>query len=215
MISNSIPILGSSELGGVNSVSNSEDSVFSGSLTGVTRIGAAHIGISFEVHGSPPLQATSLTSSYTIGTTNNMVRTGLCAPLYLNEVSASMGPVLQAQLSNPDIPFIGGLLLWRLTDPAYNYTMLEVTPDPATLKDQIPNGIIHGYTIKKRIPADDRVVVNLQQPSGSRGQITPSGDGYLIPNDLTEIQQGNVQKLINKLKSENVFTEDTSNNSIR
>lgn len=55
MISNSIPILGSSELGGVNSVSNSEDSVFSGSLTGVTRIGAAHIGISFEVHGSPPI----------------------------------------------------------------------------------------------------------------------------------------------------------------
>ena len=215
MISNSIPIIGSTESGGPNSVIEIEDASFSGSLTGVTKVGAANIGISFEVHGSPSLQMTSITSSYTIGTTNNMVRTGLAAPVYVNEVSASMGPVLQAQLSNPNIPFIGGLILWRLTDPAFNFTMLEVTPDPATLKDQIPNGIIHAYTIKKRIPADDRVVVNLQQPSGSRGQITPSGDGYLIPNDLTEIQQGNVQKLINKLKSENVFTEDTSNNSIR
>ena len=49
----------------------------------------------------------------------------------------------------------------------------------------------------------------LNQPRGSEGIRTPSGDGYLIPDDLTNIQQRNVQKIINKLKSENVFTQDS------
>ena len=69
-------------------------------------------------------------------------------------------------------------------------------------------------TIIKREEADDRVVLNVNQPSGSRGVLTPSGDGYLIPNDLTDIQQRNVQKLINKLQSENVF-QSTSPDSLK
>jgi len=64
-------------------------------------------------------------------------------------------------------------------------------------------------TVRKRVEADDRVVLNVNQPSGSKGVQTVSGDGYLIPDDLTDIQQRNVQKIINKLKSENVFTQDS------
>ena len=67
-------------------------------------------------------------------------------------------------------------------------------------------------TLRKRVEADDRVVLNINQPSGSQGALTLSGDGYLVPNDLTDIQQRNVQKLINKLKSENVFTQDSPDN---
>ena len=65
-------------------------------------------------------------------------------------------------------------------------------------------------TLRKRVEADDRVVLDVNQPSGSAGALTLSGDGYLIPNDLTNIQQGNVQKIINKLKSENVFQPDSN-----
>ena len=36
--------------------------------------------------------------------------------------------------------------------------------------------------------------------------LTPSGDGYLIPDDLTDTQRDNVQKIINVLKSQNSFT---------
>ena len=61
-------------------------------------------------------------------------------------------------------------------------------------------------TIKKRLDNDMRVVVDMSQPDGSKGVLTPSGDGYLIPDDLTDTQQDNVQKLINVLKSQNAFT---------
>ena len=212
MIENNIPIIGGSQ--GSDTLSSAGDWYYSGSLLSVSKIDSDKIAISFEVHGSPTLQYTSATSSFTMGSSNNMVRTGLAAPIYVNELSASMGPLFQTQLSDPSA-FLASLFLYKTTDPAFNFNMLEVTPDPAKLAIPIPNGIIHSYTIKKRVEADDRVVVNLTQPSGSRGVITPSGDGYIIPEDLTPIQQGNVQKLINKLKSENVFTKDSPNNTVR
>ena len=43
-------------------------------------------------------------------------------------------------------------------------------------------------------------------PKGKKGMLTPSGDGYLIPDDLTDTQRDNVQKIINVLKSQNSFT---------
>ena len=97
-------------------------------------------------------------------------------------------------------------------DPGFLYDRLVVTPDPLTLDDQIPEGKIYAMTLRKRVEADDRVVLNVNQPSGSQGALTLSGDGYLIPNDMTDIQQRNVQKIINKLKSENVFTQDSPDN---
>jgi len=73
----------------------------------------------------------------------------------------------------------------------------------------IPNDTIYALTLRKRVEADNRVILDVNQPSGSAGALTLSGDGYLIPDDLTDIQQRNVQKIINKLKSENVFTQDS------
>mgnify|MGYP003948447691 CR=1 FL=1 len=94
-------------------------------------------------------------------------------------------------------------------DPGYLFDRVVVHPDPNTLENPIPKGRIFGLTLRKRKEADDRVVLNAVQPSGSAGALTLSGDGYLIPNDLTDTQQRNVQKIINKLKSENVFTQDS------
>ena len=94
-------------------------------------------------------------------------------------------------------------------DPGFLFDRLMVSPNPTTLAKPIPSGSILSATLRKRIENDSRIVINLNQPQGSEGIQTPSGDGYLIPDDLTPIQQGNVQKIINKLKSENVFTQDS------
>ena len=61
-------------------------------------------------------------------------------------------------------------------------------------------------TLVKRKDDDTKVIINLLQPNNQKGLLTPSGDGYLIPDDLTATQQSNVQKIINVLKSQNSFT---------
>ena len=94
-------------------------------------------------------------------------------------------------------------------DPGFLFDRVVVSPDPNSLAIPIPMGRIYAMTLRKRVEADDRVILDVNQPSGSAGTLTLSGDGYLIPDDLTNIQQRNVQKIINKLKSENVFTQDS------
>jgi hypothetical protein len=96
-------------------------------------------------------------------------------------------------------------------DPGFLFDRLIVYPNPSTLAQPIPSGSILSATLRKRLENDSKVVINLNQPRGSQGIQTPSGDGYLIPDDLTNIQQRNVQKIINKLKSENVFQQDSPN----
>ena len=94
-------------------------------------------------------------------------------------------------------------------DPSFMWDKLLVNPNPRTLLKPIPSGSIMSATLRKRQEDDTKVVLQVNQPSGSLGVQTVSGDGYLIPDDLTPIQQRNIQKLINKLKSENVFTQDS------
>jgi hypothetical protein len=96
-------------------------------------------------------------------------------------------------------------------DPGFLWDRLLVYPPPATLAKPIPAGAILSATFRKRVEDDSKIALVFSQPPGSKGIQTPSGDGYLIPNDLTDTQQKNVQKIINKLKSENVFTQDSSN----
>ena len=102
--------------------------------------------------------------------------------------------------------------IWIPFDPGFVFDRLLVFPDPSTLSQPIPSGSILSTTFRKRVEDDTKVMLNINLPSGSMGFQTPSGDGYLIPDDLTNIQQRNVQKVINKLKSENVFTQDSSDN---
>ena len=124
-------------------------------------------------------------------------------------IDFSNGPYLVSK--NPGAPSDGGYKIFCPFDPGFVYDRLIVSPDPKTLAKPIPSGSILGATIRRRVNDDTKVTLNLNMPSGSRGIQTPSGDGYLIPDDLTDIQQRNVQKIINKLQSENVFQQNTPN----
>ena len=95
-----------------------------------------------------------------------------------------------------------------VTASLYNYDKITVEPDPTTLSNKIPNGMISGFTVRRRINADDRVIVSQTAPTGSNGLFTPTGDGYLIPNDLSPVQKRNVLTIINQLSAKNAYKED-------
>jgi hypothetical protein len=83
------------------------------------------------------------------------------------------------------------------------FDVIKVYPDPSTLN--IPNGIIDSFTIRRRVGADNKVIIFQIPPINSQGVLTPSGDGFIIPNDFSETQKKNVSTIINQLKSQNAF----------
>ena len=85
------------------------------------------------------------------------------------------------------------------------YNRVKVTPDPSTLENLIPEGKIYNFTVRKRVNADNKVIVYQTPPSGSQGVNTSLPSGYLIPNDLTPVQKKNVQSLITQLNAKNTF----------
>jgi hypothetical protein len=95
------------------------------------------------------------------------------------------------------------------------WNKILVTPDPSTLTNKIDGGNIYSYTHRKRTNADDKMMVFSNPPSGSRGIQTPSNDGFLIPNDLTNIQKRNVATLINQLKAKKLKKRIFINKIIR
>jgi len=88
------------------------------------------------------------------------------------------------------------------------FNKLYVTPDPSALSNLIPTGSISAFTVVKRENSDDRVIVNTRIPSGSNGNLTPSGEGFIVPNDMTTTQKRNVLTMINQLKSQNTLLGD-------
>ena len=85
-------------------------------------------------------------------------------------------------------------------------TFLRVSPDPVTTLNGIPSGAITKFTVRRQIEADDKVMIkNIAPPSGSKGVATPSGQGFLIPNDFSETQKSNALNIINQLKAKNAF----------
>ena len=63
-------------------------------------------------------------------------------------------------------------------------------------------------TVRRQIEADDKIMLeNITPPSGSRGVATPSGQGFLIPNDFSKVQKANALNIINQLKAKNAFNK--------
>jgi len=91
------------------------------------------------------------------------------------------------------------------------YNQLTVYPDPSNY--DIVNGEIYGFTVRRRVNADDRVIVYQTPPTGSAGINTLSPSGYLIPNDFSAVQKRNVQTIINQLKAKNAFSSDEANDN--
>ena len=74
---------------------------------------------------------------------------------------------------------------------------------------------INRFEIRRRVNADDRVIVYQTPPSGSEGVKTLTPSGYLIPDDFTPQQKRNVQTIINQLSAKNVFRADEDNDNKR
>jgi len=90
------------------------------------------------------------------------------------------------------------------------FDRLFVEPNPATLAEPIPNGQIYQFTVRRKVNADDRIIIYQTPPINALGSQTPTGDGYLIPNDFTPTQKKNVQTLINQLKNQNAVNTSTT-----
>ena len=88
------------------------------------------------------------------------------------------------------------------------YDTFKVYPDPSTLTNKIPNGLVTNYTIRRKIQDDSKVIVFQSAPVNDQGYQTLSGPGYLIPTDFTETQKRNALTLINNLKAKNAFRGD-------
>jgi hypothetical protein len=86
------------------------------------------------------------------------------------------------------------------------FDKLTVWPNPEDFK--IPEGKIQAFTIRRKVDADNSVVVFQIPPKNSNGYKTLSGQGFIIPNDFSPIQKDNVLTLINTLESKNAFESD-------
>ena len=85
-------------------------------------------------------------------------------------------------------------------------TFIQVSPDPNITLKGLLLGEVKKFTVKRQIEADDKIMLkNINPPSGSRGVDTPSGQGFLIPNDFSSTQKANALNIINQLKAKNAF----------
>ena len=85
-------------------------------------------------------------------------------------------------------------------------TFIRTTRNPETALAGLIGGAITKFTIRRQIEADDKVMLKqIPPPSGSVGVITPSGQGFLIPNDFSPVQKSNALNIINQLKAKNAF----------
>tara|TARA_Y100000004_G_scaffold33781_1_gene35991 strand:- start:1130 stop:8809 length:7680 start_codon:yes stop_codon:yes gene_type:complete len=85
---------------------------------------------------------------------------------------------------------------------------IQVYPDPS--RQNVIGGQIGSFKIRRRVNADDRVIVYQTPPTTfGVGATTGSGGGFLIPNDFTPQQKRNALTLINQLKQKNSFRDDS------
>ena len=81
------------------------------------------------------------------------------------------------------------------------YDEIYVHPNP--LNFNFNDNRIFNFTIRRRVNADDRVIIFQSAPPNSRGINTITPSGYIIPGDFSPIQNRNVLTLINQLKAKN------------
>ena len=85
-------------------------------------------------------------------------------------------------------------------------TFVQVCPDPQTTLMGLNAGEITKFTIRRQIESETQVTLKIPNPpSGSLGIATPSGQGFLLPRDLSPIQKSNALNIINQLKAKNAF----------
>ena len=85
-------------------------------------------------------------------------------------------------------------------DLADVYDRINVSPDPSVVLDGVVDGAIYRFTVRRRINTGNKVIL-------TQSNQYSTGEGFLIPNDLSLTQKKNVQDIINQLKGLNVFPE--------
>ena len=115
---------------------------------------------------------------------------------------------------------------YSCTAPGINYwsnsndflmNKITVYPNPSEFNflqkaqtDGISYGGIDSFIIRRRVNADDRVIIYQSPPTNfGLSETTGSGGGYLIPGDFTPTQRRNALTLINQLKQKNAFRDDS------
>ena len=95
-------------------------------------------------------------------------------------------------------------------DSGFLYDRIKVHPNPVNLREKIPSGQIYSFTLRKRKNVDNRVVLRMNSPTGSKGVQTLSDNGFLIPEELNDVQKDNVQQVITNLRLKNAFPTKNS-----
>ena len=110
---------------------------------------------------------------------------------------------------NTNVPSgsVAGYHLYEKGEVAFTAdTFIRVSPNPQTTLNGLLNGEVTKFTVRRQIEADDKVMLkNIIPPFGSLGVDTPSGQGFLIPNDFSKVQKSNALNIINQLKAKNAF----------
>ena len=130
-------------------------------------------------------KATSL-SNYGVSNiiTQDFTVTSVPSHSYVGQITTPY--TLQSGSSNVQTNFIASNI----------YDQINVIPNPQDFS--IYDGMILSFTIKRRTQKDNKVILDINPPQGTYGILTPSGDGYLIPSDLSQIQRDNVSIRIKK-----------------
>jgi len=93
-------------------------------------------------------------------------------------------------------------------------TFLKTDRNPMEVLNTLPDMHITRYTIRRQLEDETSVMAyNISPPSGSEGSVTPSGPGFLIPDDLTTVQKDNALNIINDLRAKRAFTGKQENQS--
>jgi hypothetical protein len=131
-------------------------------------------------------------------TSANVVTAGLGNPFtaYLNYNPGCSAPYIEAPLQT----FSRGEIGFTLP------TFIKTDRNPSEVLLGVKAGEITKFTIRRQIENERKVITkNTRTTLGSKGYLTQTGGGFLLPTDLSDTQKKNALNLINELRSKNAF----------
>ena len=88
-------------------------------------------------------------------------------------------------------------------------TFLKTDRNPSEVLNGLKGGGINKFTLLKQVENEQKIMIkNTQPPQNTEGYLSPTGGGFIIPNDLSEIQKSNALNIINQLRQQNAFPGD-------
>ena len=83
-------------------------------------------------------------------------------------------------------------------------TFLKTDRNPSEVLEGLQGGAVTKFTLIRQVENEQKVMIkNLPASKGSKGFLTQTGGGYLIPDDLSLTQQENALNIINQLRQKN------------